>query len=97
MHLFLSKPKPLEEFLRWVWPLADEPKVRFLKAPVDPNARGGEIQPDGRRGFDLKIKLDDLIARDRGKRAIGELDKAPIRHHRLHRLSEEREPLRFRF
>lgn len=97
MDLFGPELESVEEFLRRIRPPLHHALGCLRLTPVNPDARGRQVQPDRRGSFDVKIERRCLVAGYRRDATISELDKAPVRAHAIEGVGEERKPLRLGF
>lgn len=97
MDLFGPYFKFVEEFLRRVRPPLHHAIFCLRLTPVNPDARGRQVQPDRRGSLDVKIERRSFVTPHRRDAAIGELDEASVGAHAIEGAGEERKPLRLGF
>src|ERR1700732_4381812 len=97
MDLFGPYFESVEEFLRRVRPPLHHALGCLRLTPVNPDARGRQVQPDRRGSFDVKIERRCFVTGHRRDATISELDEAPVRSHAIGGIGEERKPLRLGF
>jgi len=94
LDLFGPELQSVEEFLRRVRPPLRHALGCLLLTPVNPDARGRQVQPDRRGSFDVKIERRCSVTGHGRDATISELDEAPVRAHASEGIGEERKPLR---